>query len=167
MMPNEYTSARMWSTSCDSLSTSGAVQCTVPSLWLSDAAPPPPATSVLNLVSPKSLTCTGEVCKTLSGASVGVGRRCLDVPLGVEEEVERLEVAVHDARRVKEVHALGRLERHFDLELEGDLRDQLIVQQLGKRDGGIWSSCLVCGSHCEGGRRSKAGFLRRRGSPGP
>jgi hypothetical protein len=35
----------------------------------------------------------------------------LQVPLGVEQQVERLEVAVHDARRVQEVHALGRLQR--------------------------------------------------------
>jgi hypothetical protein len=41
-----------------------------------------------------------------------VGRgliRYLDVPFVVEQQVKRLEVAMHDARRVQEVHALGRL----------------------------------------------------------
>ncbi len=54
----------------------------------------------------------------------------LDVPLGVEQEVERLEIAVHDARRVEEVHALGRLVDHLDLEHVGHVRNKLVVQEL-------------------------------------
>jgi hypothetical protein len=38
---------------------------------------------------------------------------------------------VHDARRVEEVHALGRLVRDLDLaQRERDVRHQLVVQQL-------------------------------------
>jgi hypothetical protein len=54
----------------------------------------------------------------------------LDVPLGVEQQVERLQIPVHDARRVEEVHALGGLVGHLGLERERQLRDQLVVQQL-------------------------------------
>ena len=55
MIPNEYTSARTKSTSTDSLSTSGAVQCTLPATSL---PPRLPWTSSLNLVRPKSDTLT-------------------------------------------------------------------------------------------------------------
>jgi hypothetical protein len=54
----------------------------------------------------------------------------LDVPLVVEQQVERLEVAVHDARRVEEVHALGRLVGHLHLQHVRDVRHELILQQL-------------------------------------
>jgi hypothetical protein len=56
--------------------------------------------------------------------------RHLDVPLGVQQEVERLEIAVHDARRMKEVHALGRLVDHLDLEHVRQVGDKFVVQEL-------------------------------------
>jgi hypothetical protein len=54
----------------------------------------------------------------------------LQVPLGVEQQVERLEVAVHDARRVEEVHALGRLQRQPHLQRQWNVGNQLVVDQL-------------------------------------
>src|SRR3989344_5025702 len=114
----------MWSTSGDSLRIAGAVQCTLPATSLS----PLPLTSSLNLVRPKSLTCSHQstqprftacrvpraVCACAPRAVVNAH---LDVPLGVEQQVEGLEVAVHDARRVQEVHALGGLVGHLALQL--------------------------------------------------
>jgi len=48
------------------------------------------------------------------------------------QEVERLEVAVNDARRVKEVHSLGGLQSEPHLERQRDLRDQLVVEEIVK-----------------------------------
>jgi len=80
----------------------------------------------------------------------------LEVPLVVEQEVERLEVAVNDARRVKEVHSLGGLQSEPHLERQRDLRDQLVVEEIRMRSadriGSIsleWIGVLGAGGHEE------------------